>query len=255
MPDTSTPRDLPRDLPRILVTGASSALGQAVIRQIADGTNVILAGCHTGCERLRELAGQVASTLIPLEADLSTEDGLAAFLAAAEAETQTPWAIVHLPAPKLELLRFKDLSWADFEAQLNLQLRSAVGVLGRFAPRMAKAGQGRVVVALSSVTLGLPPKAMAHYVTAKHALLGLTLALAAEYADRGVTVNAVSPGMMQTALLDRVPEKLLEIVAAQNPMRRLCTPEDVAPVIAQLLSPTAGYLTGANIPVTGGAGV
>jgi 3-oxoacyl-[acyl-carrier protein] reductase len=241
--------------PHILVTGASSALGQAIIRRIADGRNVILAGCHTRCAGLRELAEQIASPLVPIKADLSTPEGIEAFVAAAEAETLTPRAIIHLPAPRLELTRFKDLAWTDFESQMDLQLRSAVGILGRFVPRMAKAGQGRVVVALSSVTLGLPPKAMAHYVTAKHALLGLVLALAAEYADRGVTVNAVSPGMMQTALLDRVPEKILEIAAAQNPMRRIATPEDVAPLVAYLLSPEAAYLTGTNMPVTGGAGV
>lgn len=241
--------------PHVLVTGASSALGMAVIRRIADGRSVILAGCNTGHEGLGALAAEVSSPLVPIRADLSTEAGVAALIEAVEARTPCPEKIVHLPSPKLTLVRFKDLAWADFEDHLNLQLRSAVLVLQHFLPRMAKAGRGRVVVALSSVTLGLPPSAMAHYVTAKHALLGLTRALAAEYAGKGVTVNAVSPGMMDTPLLSEVPEKLKELTAAQHPMRRIATPEDVAPLVAFLLSPEADYLTGANIPVTGGAGI
>ncbi len=237
----------------ILITGASSALGMEIVRSLADNHQIILASCHSRCAGLMDMAAAPGARLEAIQADLSSPEGLEQFLIEVESHTTAPHAIVLLPAPKLQLKRFKDLAWADFEAQLNLQLRSAVGVLNRFLPRMAKLGRGRVVLALSSVTLGMPPKAMAHYVATKYALLGLSMALAAEYADRGITVNAVSPGMMDTALLEELPEKLLEMTAMQNPMRRLATPADVAPLVAYLLSDAAGYLTGLNIPVTGGS--
>ena len=103
------------------------------------------------------------------------------------------------------------------------------------------------------MTLGLPPKYLSMYTTIKYAQLGLVRALAAEYGELGVSVNAVSPSMVETQLLSEVPRQIVELSQAQNPMGRNASADDVAGVIEFLLSPAAGFINGANIPVTGGS--
>ena len=135
---------------------------------------------------------------------------------------------------------------------MDIELRSIVMVLSKFLPLMAKDGVGKIVFVLSSVCSGVLPKALAHYTTTKYALLGLMKALAAEYADKHVSINAVSPSMTDTAFLSELPAKLVELSAAAHPLKRNASTKDIAPVIKFLLSPAADYICGANIPVTGG---
>jgi 3-oxoacyl-[acyl-carrier protein] reductase len=109
-----------------------------------------------------------------------------------------------------------------------------------------------VVFVLSSVTRGMPPKFMSMYTMVKQAQLGLMRALAAEYAESGVTVNGVCPGMVDTRFLDQIPPIVKEMAAAASPRKRNATPADVVDVIEFLLSPQAEFITGIELPVTGG---
>jgi 3-oxoacyl-[acyl-carrier protein] reductase len=103
------------------------------------------------------------------------------------------------------------------------------------------------------VTLGVPPKYLSTYTILKYAQLGLVRALAAEYGELGVSVNAVSPSMVETQLLSEVPRQIVEISQSQNPMGRNATADDVAGAIAFLLSESTGFINGVNLPVTGGS--
>jgi 3-oxoacyl-[acyl-carrier protein] reductase len=237
----------------VLIVGASSAIGCELIRQIAAPDTLILAHCHAGGERLAVLAREVASPLVIIAADLGSEAGIAALRAGVEAATPCPDQIVFLAAPRFTLTRFKDLAWTDFKAQVDMQLHTAVALLGGYLPRMAQARRGKVVFMLSSYTSGTPPSAMAHYVTAKYALLGLMKALAAEYAGKQININAVSPSMIETPFLDGIPDKLVEINADKHPLKRNGRPADVAPVLRFLLSADSDFITGTTIAVTGGA--
>lgn len=236
----------------LLIVGASSALGMEIIRQIAAEDSVIFAHCHTGIDRLNRLSSDIAGRLIPIQADLQQAHDIASLIASVNSYAAPPGGIVFLAAPRLTLVRFKDLSLQDFRRHLGMQLDTAVEILKTFLPTMANNGYGRVVFMLSEVTVGLPPANMVHYITAKFALLGLMKALAGEYASRHVCINAVSPAMMETDFLAEIPAKIVELTAQQHPLKRNATPADVAPIVKFLLSEEAGFITGVNIPVTGG---
>jgi 3-oxoacyl-[acyl-carrier protein] reductase len=236
----------------ILIIGASSAIGCEIIRQIADDSTTILAHYNLGRERLDALSSEVRGLLVPIQTDISSEEAVNSLIEVVSSHCDAPRKIVFLASPRLTMVRFKDLAWKDFMHHSEMQIRSAVMLLGRFLPKMAKSGHGRVVFMLSSVTMGVPPATMAHYVTAKYALLGLMKSLAIEYAGRRITINAVSPSMVETGFLADIPAKIVELAAQQHPLKRNATPADIAPVVKMLLSDEAGYVTGVNIPVTGG---
>ena len=123
----------------------------------------------------------------------------------------------------------------------------------RFLPKLAKQKGGRVVVMLSSVTLGVPPKALTQYTTVKFALLGLMKALASEYADKKITVNCISPSMIETQFLSLINERIVELSAESHPLKRNATVFDVVPSILMLMSDDAAYINGVNVPITGGS--
>lgn len=236
----------------ILVVGASSAIGCELIRQLSSRDSLILAHYHSGKDRLHKVASETNSPIIPIQADLSTVSGVNCFVKEIEATCGFPQKIVFLAAHKVTMSRFKDLDWEDFQHHLDMQLCTAVKVLAHFLPKMALAKSGRVIFILSSATLGVPPSAMAHYVTAKYALLGLMRSLASEYAGKQICINAISPSMIETPFLSQIPEKIIELTAQQHPLKRNALPSEIASVISFLLSKEASFITGVNIPVTGG---
>ena len=117
---------------------------------------------------------------------------------------------------------------------------------------MAKAKGGRVITMLSSVTLGVPPKALTKYITVKYALLGLMKALASEYANKKVTVNCISPSMVETQFLSNLDKRIVQLTAEAHPLKRNAVVGDIIPVILMLLSDDSAYINGVNIPITGG---
>jgi len=238
---------------RILIIGGSSAIGCEIIRQIDAENTIILAQYNSNRKGLDLLLSETKAQVIPFQADLSIETGAKSVIEAAISLYDYPDKIIFIAAPSLTLARFKDLTWQDFEKQIDLQLNTAYLILHRFLPKMSSARYGRVVFTLSSSTLGIPPSNMAHYVTGKYAMLGLMKSLSAEFASKQICINAVSPSMIETGFLAHIPEKLIEFTAQQHPMKRNGTPVEVASVVRFLLSYESAYITGVNIPITGGA--
>jgi 3-oxoacyl-[acyl-carrier protein] reductase len=244
-----------RDL--IFLTGASSDIGMTLIRRLAAAPEPprILAHCHSSAARIEELRDQLSAgdSLVPLPCDFRSENDVRDLADSIIREFGCPNAVVHLPGLKLVYERFTKFDWGHFEADLAVQLRSAVILLRRFLPAMAKMPSSRVVFLLSSVTRGTPPKFLSMYNIVKFAQLGLMRSLASEYGGTGITVNAVSAGMVDTRFLENVPDLVKEMSAAASPKGRNATPQDVVSAIEFLLSPAAGYIHGIELPVTGGA--
>jgi NAD(P)-dependent dehydrogenase (short-subunit alcohol dehydrogenase family) len=108
------------------------------------------------------------------------------------------------------------------------------------------------IVNISSVIGRMGNRGQANYAASKAGIIGLTQTLAKEFADKGVTVNAVAPGFIGTDMLRSVPAKIMEKILAQIPMGRLGKPEEIASAVAYLVSPEAGYITGQVIDINGG---
>jgi NAD(P)-dependent dehydrogenase (short-subunit alcohol dehydrogenase family) len=108
------------------------------------------------------------------------------------------------------------------------------------------------IVNISSVIGRMGNRGQANYAASKAGIIGLTQTLAKEFADKGITVNAVAPGFIGTDMLKSVPDKIMEKILAQIPMGRLGKPEEIASAVTYLVSPEAGYITGQVIDVNGG---
>ena len=240
---------------RILITGASSDLAGELIRSLtADGCpGKILAHYHHGSQRMEKFKSELGACFSPIEADLSSQEGVKRLIEQVRSHAEFPTKIVHFAGLKLRLERFHQLDLDNFETDFQVQVRAAMEILKAFLPAMSRAEQRtKIVLVLSSVTLGVPAKFMSGYTVVKYAELGLLRALAAEYAGTSVNINAVSPYMVETQFLSEIPEKAREMAAAAAPEKRLATTAEVVSVIQFLLSSGSDFLDGVNIPVTGG---
>lgn len=236
----------------LLVTGASSEIGTALIQKIEPMYDVIYAHYNNTLKNVDELKKKYGDKIIPVQADFSDAGEVRKMIATIRESGCIPNNIVHLPATKIMNQKFHKQQWNDYEEGIQVSLHSIVEILEAFIPHMSKEKYGRVVLMLTSCTLNMPPKYQTSYVTVKYALLGLMKSLAVEYADKGITVNGVSPDMVETKFLANVPELIVEQNAQRNPLKRNILISDIVPIIEYLLSDSAVAVTGQNIGVTGG---
>jgi 3-oxoacyl-[acyl-carrier protein] reductase len=247
----------------LLLTGASSDIGVALIRELAHPGNSglsfpggILVHAHSATDRLEALVSefpQLAPRLKVLPADLAAPEGAQNLIARVRSECEYPTHVVHLAAARPKLTRVTKFAWPALARDLDIQLRSLIELVNAFGPAMLRSKRNcKIVVMLSSVTLTGSTRSMPEYVVAKHALLGYFRALSAEFAGKAVTVNALSPSMVDTQFLADVPRLLVEQTAAASPHKRNALATDVTPVIRFLLSADSNYLHGVNLAVTAG---
>ena len=136
--------------------------------------------------------------------------------------------------------------------KMDISFKSLILILQSFMPKMAKLKYGKVVLLLSFVIDGMPPKYCSNYVMTKYALLGLMKSLAVEYADKGITVNGISPAWVMTKYIDNQPDFLVEQNAQLSPIGRNLLVSDIVPSINWLLSDGADCVNGQNISITCG---
>jgi acetoacetyl-CoA reductase len=146
---------------------------------------------------------------------------------------------------------FKKMEPAQWEAVINVNLNSVFNVTRQIWEGMLERGWGRVIN-ISSVNGQRGQFGQANYSAAKAGMHGFTMALAQEGAAKGVTVNTVSPGYVETAMTLAMDDGVRNAIISGVPMRRMGTPEEIASAVAFLVAEESGYVTGANLPVNGG---
>jgi 3-oxoacyl-[acyl-carrier protein] reductase len=235
----------------VIVTGASGGIGRAIV-----GT-LVAAGCRVGACDLREpleLGDAEELANVPTAAfDVSDPDatrsaveGLAHTLGGLDAVVGNAGIVDTIHRAE----SFPDEAWrADIETNLSGQFHLARAAF----PALSQAPDGRIVfVSSASAESGLPGQVA--YTAAKAGIVGMARTLAAEWAPR-IRVNVVMPGMVATPKVLALPAAVGELLASEVPLARTAEPEELAGVIAFLLSPAAAYITGTVLRVDGGLGL
>jgi 2-hydroxycyclohexanecarboxyl-CoA dehydrogenase len=234
-----------------IVTGGGSGIGRAIAIRLAEDTAKIAIWDINaeGAAETARLIEEAGGTAIAIEADCSDK---AAIHAAAE-QTRAklgPVAILVNNAGIAPFTPFMEIEDELFDKVIRINLRGPYLLIKEVMPDMLAAGWGRIInITSSSVQSG--SFAQGHYVASKGGLVGITKALALEFAATGITVNMVPPGFIDTPMLRSAPIDA-EAFAQTLPMKRIGKPEDIAAACAYLASEEASYITGQTISTNGG---
>jgi len=235
-----------------LVTGASRGIGQAIALRLGkDGATVIgTATSQAGAEAISKTLQENGIKGMGLLLNVTDPSSVDSALETINAEFGAPSILVNNAGITRDnlLMRMKDEEWDDI-IQTNL---TSVFRLSKACLRaMTKARKGRII-SISSVVGAAGNAGQTNYSAAKAGLLGFTKSLAREVGARGITVNAVAPGFIDTDMTKALPEAQREALQKDIPLNRLGQPEEIAAAVAFLASPDAGYITGETLHVNGG---
>lgn len=233
-----------------LVTGASGGIGGAIAKTLhAQGANVVISG--TRKEALDGLASELGARVHVITADLSDRESVVNLAGEAEKIADGGIDILINNAGITRdglLLRMKDEDW---EQVISVNLGSGFRLARALLRGMMKRRWGRIV-GISSIVGATGNPGQANYAASKAGMVGFSKALAAEVANRGITVNVVAPGFIQTAMTDVLGDEQRDRLLGGIPAGRLGSPDDIAAAVTYLASPEASYVTGATVHVNGG---
>lgn len=235
-----------------LVTGASRGIGQAIALELGRNGAVVVgtATSESGAERISATFKENGIEGFGLMLDVCDAESVNSVLSTIQERVGAPLILVNNAGITRDnlMMRMKDDEWYDVvNTNLNSLFRLSKGVLRG----MTKARWGRII-SIGSVVGAMGNAGQVNYASAKAGLEGFSRALAREVGSRAVTVNSVAPGFIDTDMTRELPEAQRESLITQIPLGRLGQAEEIAHVVAFLASESAGYVTGATIPVNGG---
>jgi len=233
-----------------LVTGASGDLGRAVTEKLLALGCRVHATFQSNRATLDALMETHANTLRVHRCDVTREE-----------EVQGLIAAIAEDSPKLDILInnagickdnvFQQMTLEEFDQVIKISVYGTFNVT-RASLRLLRAAKGAAVINLASIAGLVGSFGQANYSTAKAAIGGLTRTLANELTDKGIRVNAIAPGLIDSAMVKRVPRNIIRQTLSMIPAKRLGRAEEVANVIAFLASDAASYIVGQTIVVDGG---
>jgi acetoacetyl-CoA reductase len=239
--------------PRIaLVTGGTGGIGTAICRRLAASGHRVATNYRSEDKARRwqqALAGEGVQVAI-FPGDVSDVDRCAALVAAVEAQLGGIDILVNNAGITRDTT-FRKMSWDQWQAVIHTNLDSLFCMTRPVIEGMIARGWGRIVN-ISSINGRKGQLGQTNYAAAKAGMHGFTKSLALEVANKGITVNTVSPGYVATDMVMAVREDIREKIVAGIPVGRLGRPEEIAAAVAYLASEEAGFVTGSELSVNGG---
>lgn len=235
----------------ILVTGSSRGIGRAIALRLAQAGHDIVVHCRTGLEQAEGVAAEVRAAgrqARVLSFDVADRAAAAAALLA-DTEAHGAYYGVVCNAGIARDNAFPAMSGEEWDAVIHTNLDAFYNVLNPVVMPMVRRRRPGRIVTLASVSGLVGNRGQTNYSAAKAGIIGATKALAIELAKRDITVNCVAPGLIDTEM---VPQEVLDEAMKMIPLRRMGRPEEVASLVAYLMSADAAYITRQVISVNGG---
>jgi 3-oxoacyl-[acyl-carrier protein] reductase len=234
------------------ITGGARGIGMAIALDLA-GRGVDIAVADIIEEQAQETAGELEKLGVKsmaVKMDVSDSESVASAIANIKEKMERIDIFVNNAGITRDglVMRMKEEDW---DSVMDINLKSVFLCSKEVIKVMAKQRYGRIVN-IASVVAFMGNPGQANYSASKAGIVGLTKTIAKEYASRGITVNAVAPGFITTAMTDALPENVKEEMMKAIPLGKFGTPEDVAAAVSFLASPEAGYITGQVIHINGG---
>ena len=236
-----------------LVSGASRGIGRAIALELADmgaDVAVVYAGNSEAAAETQRLIEEKGRRAVCYTCDVSDFSAAQELVKQINAELGPVYVLVNNAGITRDKLALQ-LSEEDFSRVIDVNLKGAFNLIRHCYSGFVRQRAGRIINIASIVGM-VGNAGQANYAAAKAGLIGMTKSIAKELAGRGVTCNAIAPGMIETDMTGAMPERAREAMLDLIPMRRAGEPREVAALAGFLASDAAGYITGAVIPVDGG---
>lgn len=234
-----------------VVTGASAGMGQEfAVRLAREGAYLVLAARHPATET-QKMVEEAGSKAVTQTCDVTSLEDVKALAETVESQFGRCDILIN-NAGIYPFQPFSEISFEDWRKVLAVNLDSLFLTCKAFVPMMEQNNWGRIINITSSSTRALVPD-NTHYIAAKMGVIGFTRALATEVGNAGITVNAVSPGMVRTATIEQGGQaEMFDMVKQMQAIHRIAKPDDIAGVVSFLASDDSRFITAQTIVADGG---
>lgn len=239
-----------------VVTGGSRGIGRAIALRLADGGAKVVVNYHSNEDAANEVVDQIVAgggEAIAVQADVSQLDQAQALLNAAKKAYGRVDILVNNAGTTRDTLIMR-MSEEEWDVVIDTNLKGTFNCIKAASRQMMRQRSGRIINITSVAGIGGNP-GQANYASAKAGIIGLTKTVAKELGSRGITCNAVAPGLVPTDLTASLPEDLVQLAIDRTPLGRTGTAEDMAAAVAFLASDEASFITGQVLAVDGGLAI